>query len=676
MSILTDAIDANRKKTTVSTPKANAGTKKQTGSVLTQAIDRARGGETVQPMSGSPLPRLGAKPMAPARTEKTPGAATSWPSVEQAQTDLESWSGQLDGLHGKLEAARRDTEAKAAELEGIYSRMQAYQADRRFGSDVIITSAYDNLAKQYNELLPSYLEAASAHDSMAEEYNALLAKYQSGYDRYTTMLSGQGDRADELLKEAEELEEQNKTLARSIQQQSSGIARAGMYGNVDAMQKKLAEDQARYAETKGQIEALKAQAEQARAYYYGSIPMMKDYETLSAAGTAKRQADDLNLWKFWQEKGDDLYDFINDLRLDGEESGYRDQVALLSMGTGQSGKYGEYTPYSYMTKDEIGVYNYIYATKGREAAEAYLDELMNSLNYRQGKEGYESLSGVGKALHWILAGPDQFASGIEQLFSEKAVPTSPVQYTNQMIAREAEETHPLLGIAYNLGTTVSNMAPSLLLGAVTGGLLSGAGVAAGTASAISGGVAAGSVGLSAGGNAYTQKVNEGYTPEQARSYASLVGVSEAALQYLLGGIAGAGGVGAEQVLAKAAPKIAAIDNALLRTVVDGGLRLTVRGTAEGIEEGLQAFLEPAFATLILDETYDWGENFESAAYSFLMGFLASGVVEGVSMAAGAGKAQNTFNADMEGYLGDAGTDHFAGCKTAEEVERRYRELAR
>lgn len=677
MSILTDAIDANRKKTAASASGADAGTKKRAGSVLTQAIDRARGGETVQPMSGgSPLPRLGAKPMAPARTEKTPGAATSWPSVEQAQTDLESWSGQLDGLHGKLEAARRDTEAKAAELEGIYSRMQAYQADRRFGSDVIITSAYDNLAKQYNELLPSYLEAASAHDSMAEEYNALLAKYQSGYDRYTTMLSGQGDRADELLKEAEELEEQNKTLARSIQQQSSGIARAGMYGNVDAMQKKLAEDQARYAETKGQIEALKAQAEQARAYYYGSIPMMKDYETLSAAGTAKRQADDLNLWKFWQEKGDDLYDFINDLRLDGEESGYRDQVALLSMGTGQSGKYGEYTPYSYMTKDEIGVYNYIYATKGREAAEAYLDELMNSLNYRQGKEGYESLSGVGKALHWIPAGLDQFASGIEQLFSEKAVPTSPVQYTNQMIAREAEETHPLLGIAYNLGTTVSNMAPSLLLGAVTGGLLSGAGVAAGTASAISGGVAAGSVGLSAGGNAYTQKVNEGYTPEQARSYASLVGVSEAALQYLLGGIAGAGGVGAEQVLAKAAPKIAAIDNALLRTVVDGGLRLTVRGTAEGIEEGLQAFLEPAFATLILDETYDWGENFESAAYSFLMGFLASGVVEGVSMAAGAGKAQNTFNADMEGYLGDAGTDHFAGCKTAEEVERRYRELAR
>lgn len=677
MSILTDAIDANRKKTTVSTPKANAGTKKQTGSVLTQAIDRAKGGETVQPMSGgAPLPRLGAKPMAPAQTEKASGTAASWPSVEQAQTDLESWSGQLDGLHGKLEAARRDTEAKAAELEGIYSRMQAYQADRRFGSDAIITSAYDNLAKQYNELLPSYLEAASAHDSMAEEYNALLTKYQSGYDRYTTMLSGQGERADELLKEAEELEEQNKALARSIQQQSSGIARASMYGNVDTMQEKLAKDQAQYATTKQRIEELKAQAEQARAYYYGSIPMMEDYETLSAAGTAKRQADDLNLWKFWQEKGDDLYDFINDLRLDGEEAGYRDQVALLSMGTGQSGKYGEYTPYSYMTKDEIGVYNYIYATKGREAAEAYLDELMNSLNYRQGEEDYESLSGVGKALHWIPAGLDRFASGIEQLFSEKAVPTSPVQYTSQMIAQEAEETNPLLGIAYNLGTTVSNMAPSLLLGAVTGGLLSGAGVAAGTASAISGGVAAGSVGLSAGGNAYTQKVNEGYTPEQARSYASLVGVSEAALQYLLGGIAGAGGVGAEQVLAKVAPKVAAIDNALLRTVVDGGLRLTVRGTAEGIEEGLQAFLEPAFATLILDETYDWGTNFESAAYSFLMGFLTSGVMEGVNMAAGAGKAQNTFNADMEGYLGDAGTDHFAGCKTAEEVERRYRELAR
>lgn len=601
-------------------------------------------------------------------------SAVSWPSVERAQTDLQAWGGELDSLYSQLETSRKDTEAKAAELEGIYKRLQAYQADSRFGSDTLINSAYDNLARQYNELLPSYLEAATAHDDMAQQYNALLEKYQSGYDAYTTLLSGQGDQAAELLAQAEELEKQNQELARSIQQQSVGLSRAAAYGNTAGMEAKLAEDQAAYQATQKQIEELRQQAATAQSTYYASIPLLKDYAQYSAAGESKRGS----FYGSKAARGDDLYDFINNLPVEGTDGyGYRDMVQVMSMGTGQNEKYGSYTPYSYMTEDEIGVYNYLYATQGQESAEAFLSELQNSLNYRQGSEDYENLSGVGKALYWLPAGVDRFASGIEQLFSKKALPTSPMQYTSSMISQGAHDASSILGTAYDLGTTISNMAPSILLGYLSAGVLGGAGVAAGTAGQIGGAVGSASMGLSAGGNAYTQKVNEGYTPEQARSYASLVGVSEAALQYLLGGIAGAGGVGSEQVLAKLAPKIASIDNALLRAVVDGGVRLAVRGTAEGIEEGLQELLEPAFATMLLGEEYDWGENFENAAYSFLMGFLASGVIEGISMAAGGrGGGNGAFDANMDGYMGEGGTDYFAGCNTAEEVEARYKELAR
>ncbi|WP_297232202.1 LPD23 domain-containing protein [uncultured Flavonifractor sp.] len=591
--------------------------------------------------------------------------AISFASVDRAQADLQSWESELTGLYTKLETAWKDAEAKAQELERIYTRLQAYQADSRFGSDALIRGAYDNLARQYNELLPSYLETATAHDSMAQEYNTLLERYQSGYTAYRNLLYGQGKQAAELLRQAEQAEQE----AREAQTVLNGVNRYGTADQKEEWQAKLDEAESRAAK-------LREQAELAQAYYYAAIPMMDDYEQLSKAAEAKRKADVPNLWKFWEDNGDDLYDFINNLPAE-DGSGYRDYVAVMSMGTGQGGKYGDYTAYSYMTEDEIGVYNYLYDTAGREAAEAYLEEIRNSLNYRQGEEDYENLSGVGKALYWIPAGVDRFASGVGQLLSEKALHTSPMQYTNQMIAQEAKDIHPALGMAYDLGTTVSNMAPSILLGALTGGILSGAGVAAGTAATAGSAVTAGSVGLSAGGNAYTQKVNEGYTPEQARSYATLVGISEGALQYLLGGISSAGGVGAEQVLGKLAPKIAAIDNALARTIVNGGVRLAVRGTAEGFEESLQAMLEPAFATLILDEEYNWGENFENAAYSFLMGFMAAGVFEGVSMAAGgAGSGAGGFDANMDGYIGQASTDYFAGCNTAEEVETRYRELAR
>lgn len=602
-----------------------------------------------------------------------PFSAVSWPSVEKAQTELQSWGGELDSLYSQLETARKDTEAKAAELDGIYKQLRTYQADSRFGSDTLINSAYDNLARRYNELLPSYLEAATAHDSMAQQYNDLLEKYQSGYEAYTTLLSGQGDQAKELLAQADELEEQNKALALSIQQQSAGLARAGAYGNTAGMEAKLAQDRETYATVQKQIEDLRQRAETAQSTYYASIPLLEDYDQYSQAGESKRGS----LYGTKAARGDDLYDFINNLPVEGTDGyGYRDMVQVMSMGTGQNEKYGAYTSYSYMTEEEIGVYNYLYATQGQEAAEAFLAELQNSLNYRQGSEDYENLSGVGKALYWLPAGVDRFASGIEQLFSKEALPTSPGQYTSNMISQGAHETSPILGTAYDLGTTVSNMAPSILLGYLSAGLLGGAGVAAGTAGQIGGAVGSASMSLSAGGNAYTQKVNEGYTPEQARSYATLVGISEGTLQYLLGGIAGAGGVGAEQVLAKLAPKIASIDNALLRAVVDGGVRLAVRGTAEGIEESLQEMLEPAFATMLLNEEYNWGENFENAAYAFLMGFLASGVIEGVSMTAGGRSGSSGFDANMEGYMGDGGTDYFTGCSTAEEAEARYKELAK
>ena len=308
-----------------------------------------------------------------------------------------------------------------------------------------------------------------------------------------------------------------------------------------------------------------------------------------------------------------MYDYINAIGNARQMRGYdAEGNEMQALGT--------------MTEDEVRIFNYLYATQGREAAKQFLSDIRESLNQRLGTQRYEDMSGIGRALYWIPAGLDQFSSGIQQLFTGNAVPTSPTQYTSSLIQQAASERSGALGTLYELGTTLSNMAPSILASAVGGWALGAAGVAAGTAGRIAGIGGSALMGASAAGNAYKQKINEGYTEGEARRYSALVGASEGALSYLLGGISRLGGVSAERVAAK----IAGLDNALGRiartsagnAVLNTGLRMI----AEGSEEGLQELLEPAFATLITGEEYDG--NFEDAAYAFLLGARERGGYRG------------------------------------------------
>ncbi|MDR1130954.1 MAG: hypothetical protein LBL15_00855, partial [Oscillospiraceae bacterium] len=63
------------------------------------------------------------------------------------------------------------------------------------------------------------------------------------------------------------------------------------------------------------------------------------------------------------------------------------------------------------------------------------------------------------------------------------MPTSPVQYTSARVRQEAQDNSPVLGTLYDLGTIVSNVAPSVLVNALTGGLGAPAAVAKGLGAA-------------------------------------------------------------------------------------------------------------------------------------------------------------------------------------------------
>ena len=92
---------------------------------------------------------------------------------------------------------------------------------------------------------------------------------------------------------------------------------------------------------------------------YAGILKASDYTELSRSGESKRKL-----------FGDARYDYINNI------GNFRAQSDVQqAQGRGQ-----DYGKYAFMTDDEIGVYNYLYATKGKKAANAYLSDLEPELD--------------------------------------------------------------------------------------------------------------------------------------------------------------------------------------------------------------------------------------------------------------------------------------------------------
>ena len=551
----------------------------------------------------------------------------SWSSAGDAELGLKAWSGQLESYEKKL------TELSGS-IANTENRLKNLQTTVKTAEDA---AAYDELYAGYERMIADY-------NGVVNDINRVQDKYSAGVERYRDILSGGMERAETAAAEIKKLEAENSRLQQQVDlikaYDTNGLDMTGTYA--EPIEAKIRRNAQR-------IKELRAEENQNKMQYYSSLALMDDYAELSAPGKVT---------------GDERYYYINDI----DNARYKNEHT-----TDTGGEPIALRLYQHLTDDERKIYNYLYASKGKEAADRFLDDIGDTLRTRQGAAQYEQLGTLGKALYWIPAGLEQFGSGIKQLFQSEALPVSPTLITSQLIQQEAQEKSPVLGTLYELGTTLSNMAPSILAGALGGWALGAAGLSASTATAIARGVGAATLGASAGGNAYTQKINEGYSPEAARNYSTLVGASEGALQYLLGGIGALSRSGVGSVAAK----IAGLDNAIGRVArtVSGSTAARLLGSmiSEGAEEGLQELLEPAFAAIIFDEEYE--ADFEDAAYAFLLGALSAGIIEGPAAIAYARRPAGFSFRDMDGYA-DNGVDYFEGANTLEEVEALYRELAR
>lgn len=566
----------------------------------------------------------------------TAASSDNWDSVGEAEAGLRLWESEAENIGAQLTERENRIADLRTELDNMSAGGLRSQAD----------------ADRYNALAAELAADGEEYNALVGEYNRLVDRVQGGTEKYRELLSGGLDRASSYSTEADTLERRNAELEREMQRYELGLP---YFEGVDrgvSTGERLNQLRQEYDENTERITQLRRDADDARMQYYSSLRLADDWEQNSAPLEAGQAAQIAGGGSPYSD-GSSVYNYINNL---GPIAGH----------TGYTSEGNQYESYSTMTPDEVGIYNYLYATQGAEAAGEFLSQIQETLNYRLGAQNYADMGGLGKALYWIPAGLSQFSGGVEQLFSREAVPTSPTLYTSSMIQQEAQERSPVLGTLYELGTTLSNMAPSILASSLGAWAL-------GMPAAAAGALGSATLGASAGGNAYTQALNEGYKPDEAREYAILVGASEGALQYLLGGMQNLGGAGVSAV----ASKIGALDNALGRIARSSGGRLIGSMISEGTEEGLQEMLEPAFRTLIFDEEYD--ANFGDVAYSFLLGALSAGVIEGPGAVRESIQRRRQPSAPdfsaMEGYLDENGVDNFQGARTLDELDSRYMELA-
>lgn len=293
----------------------------------------------------------------------------------------------------------------------------------------------------------------------------------------------------------------------------------------------------------------------------------------------------------------------------------------------------------YITEEELEIYEYYIGKGDTENAEKYIKSIDEELSARAAGDLFEEYenNALKELAFSIYSGLEQFGSGVSNLFSnDDYIPDSAYRQLSGMVREDLGDVMAISDdfsvgqMLFDAGSSVGNMLPSILTSAAVSAVLTpvgGAavgGLSAGAVSSISGAVGSGVLGLSAAGNAYAEMVNLGYDKGQARSYAALIGASEAGLQYILGGIGslGKGGEGLFGGLTKQA--LQNVDNGLARVAIKlGGNMLS-----EGAEEYLQEIITPVLRNVALGENNEFHLFSADAVYSGILGALTAGVMEG------------------------------------------------
>ena len=220
------------------------------------------------------------------------------------------------------------------------------------------------------------------------------------------------------------------------------------------------------------------------------------------------------------------------------------------------------------------------------------------------------------------AGLNQFVTGIQQAFSDDYIEPNKTsykaQYTREDLKRYGDENFingsNVSQVLFDTTQTTANMLPMIAASALL--------TKAGAAPVVGELVGAGLMSLSSGGNTYQQALAEGWDKTDAKAYSTILGAAEGAMQYLIGGISGLGGVTEDSIL-KAAQ---GINNAAVRFATETGVHILSETTEELAQNRLQRYLE---YNLFDKGDADWMSWDDDDWYTVIVTALSTGAMEGL-----------------------------------------------
>lgn len=579
--------------------------------------------------------------------------ASNFLTSSKSSLDNTSWASAMDiGARERREASSRDLSYRAdlisyyldhngagmdkSTAEELRSYLDAYRTDafnlseahksyNQFYSQWATEDDYNTsvrtggYSKKYDGMTSDEIDQVLGTLDDGEEKEWLTAHRSSV--RYDEMLKYDTESATKQVNDLKDILDQMEAIKGRIQiAQNMPTYTPGYSSNksvIAGYEAELAKLEQKY----GSYESIKAQYNQKSAYLSNAKRIQEGVELASVADGNSENYDPGFAFESKYTPNDDWYDSLefSDVLYD-EANGVKRATPVTKSWA------DKITAAKQMTEEELAIFNYWYNNEGWDKAEKYLDSIMDELNLRVAKNRFADMKGntALELLFSLEAGYDQFLSGAQNLFNteDSYIPVSSTQVLSGMVRKDLGDNGPKLPewlggsslgqVGYDFVTTSANMAPSILTSAALSMVNPTLGAVAGNTL----------MGASAAGNAYAEKINLGYSKDEARSYGLMVGASEATLQYLLGGIGKLGGNGLSKV---AINKLDKVDNILARVAKSTGGKIFLNGVSEGFEEGLQAILEPYLWQAVSGE--EGSVNWEETLYSSLLGFVTGGVFE-------------------------------------------------
>lgn len=261
---------------------------------------------------------------------------------------------------------------------------------------------------------------------------------------------------------------------------------------------------------------------------------------------------------------------------------------------------------TFATEEEKQIYSELVAEEGRAVADAYRASIDNELNNRLTNTLYELKYKDSAYLKTTQAAQSGFTGAVENIatYVDSAIKTSQgkpididVDLDQLQFAVNSQNSKGIGKVALDAINTISAQGPAIL-----SSFIPGVGAAAASATFFG----------SAAGGAIKEAKAKGYTDDQAMLYANLVGISELAIERYLGAVPGV-----SKLSGKISKLVSGLDDALWKLIGHGVLS----ATSEGLEEGIQTFIEPAIAMIVEGGDYD-APTWSEVAYSSLLGAIS------------------------------------------------------